>query len=324
MNISTPERSAIARAVADALVGQPLVVAYGVGVDSTAMLVGLAQRGIRPDAILFADVGGEKDETYAYIPVMNAWLLSVGFPETTVVTYRPVDFKHYPPYGSLEENCLTNGTLPSEAFGFGSCSQKWKAAPQKKWLEAWAPAVNTWAIGMKVVRAIGFDDSCADQKRRYRAESIEDARFEYWYPLQEWHWDREECKRQILAAGLPVPMKSSCFFCPNMSPVEVAALPADKLRRIVLMEARAKPRLEKIQGLWRNGIKGKKDPAKKRPGRMTDFIRERGLLPAEEIDRIEHSAPQELIDRAERFANGLEIQGWQDVFASLELGCSAV
>ena len=34
---------------------RPLMVAYGMGVDSTAMLVGLHARGIRPDAILFAD-----------------------------------------------------------------------------------------------------------------------------------------------------------------------------------------------------------------------------------------------------------------------------
>lgn len=33
----------------------PLVVSYGVGVDSTAMLVAMQQRGIRPDLILFAD-----------------------------------------------------------------------------------------------------------------------------------------------------------------------------------------------------------------------------------------------------------------------------
>ena len=42
----------------------PLVVAYGLGVDSTAMLVEFAHRGIRPDLILFADTGGEKPETY--------------------------------------------------------------------------------------------------------------------------------------------------------------------------------------------------------------------------------------------------------------------
>lgn len=305
-------------------VRQPLVVAYGAGVDSTAMLVGMVARGIKPDAILFADVGGEKTETYAYLPVINAYLSAAGFPCVTVVKYQPKNFKHYPPYASLEENCLTNGTLPSEAFGFGSCSQKWKAAPQKTWLQNWAPAAECWASGGKVLRAIGFDDSCADQKRTYRAESIADERFEYWYPLQEWHWDRAECMRQIAAAGLPIPLKSSCFFCPNMAPAEVRALPAEKLRRIVLMEARAKPRLTKIDGLWRNGVKGKKDPAKKRPGRMTDFILSERLLPAHEVHHIERNVPAELLDRAEAFANGLDVEGWDDVLGSLTDGCIAV
>lgn len=62
-----------------------LVVAYGMGVDSTAMLVGLHQRGVRPDLILFADTGGEKPETYAYLPIIQAWLERVGFPPVVVV-----------------------------------------------------------------------------------------------------------------------------------------------------------------------------------------------------------------------------------------------
>jgi hypothetical protein len=295
----------------------PLVVAYGLGVDSTAALIGLQRLGIRPDAILFAEVGGEKDETYAYLPIINEWLRRVGFPEVTVVTYRAKDFKHWPPYETLEQNCLTNGTLPSEAFGFGSCSQKWKLAPQKAWLKEWAPAVECWASGQKVLRVIGFDASGKDQARTYRAENIQDPLFEYWYPLQEWGWDREECKARIAAAGLPIPPKSSCFFCPNMSPAEVRDLPADKLRRIVLMESRAKPRLTKIEGLWRNGIKGVRDPSKKRPGAITDFIVEQGLLPAAEVDAIRERAPQELIDRNEAFANGLQVASWNEILTNL-------
>jgi len=66
--------------------GEPVVVAYGMGVDSTAMLVGWHARGLpRPDAILFADTGSEKPETYAYLDVINAWLRSIGYPEVTVV-----------------------------------------------------------------------------------------------------------------------------------------------------------------------------------------------------------------------------------------------
>lgn len=295
----------------------PLVASVGLGVDSTAMLVLFKQQGRRPDAILFANTGGEKDETLAFLPVLNAWCVSVGFPEITVVTYVPQNFKHYPPYYTLEQNCLTNGTLPSEAFGFGSCSIKWKAEPQKKWLQTWQPALDCWAAGGQVIRAIGFDASGADQKRSYAAAKIVDPLFAYWYPLQDAGWDRERCKAEIAKAGLPVPPKSSCFFCPNMSPAEILELDPKYLRRIVMMEARAKPRLRKIQGLWRNGVKGVRDPSKKRPGRMTDFIVERKLLPVAEVLAIEAGAPRELIDRAEAFANGLQVETWDALFGEL-------
>lgn len=108
---------------------QPLIVSNGLGVDSMAMLIGMAQREIRPDAILFANTFSEKDETYAYLPVVNEWCRRVGFPEVTVIEYQVKNFKNWPEYRGLEENCLTNGTLPSEAFGMGSCSEKWKQAP---------------------------------------------------------------------------------------------------------------------------------------------------------------------------------------------------
>ena len=38
-----------------------LVVSFGGGTNSTAMLVGMSERGIIPDAILFADTGGENE-----------------------------------------------------------------------------------------------------------------------------------------------------------------------------------------------------------------------------------------------------------------------
>jgi hypothetical protein len=296
-----------------------LVVAYGLGLNSTALLVGLAWRRIRPDAVTFADVGGEKDETYAYLPLMNAWLKSRDFPEVTVVRNVVKDFKHYPPYASLEENCLTNGTLPSVAFGFQmkSCSLKWKAAPQHKWMKGFAPAQEVWARGGKVVRAIGFDASPADQKRSYAAGAIDDPLYAFWYPLQEWGWDRQTCQEVIEAACLPVPPKSSCFFCPAMKIKEVRELPKDKLRRIVLMEARAEPRLTSIQGLWGNGCKGTRGGVKK-PGRMTDFIVEEGLLPADEVRRIRRRVPLELVATQEAYASGEAVPSWPEFFCGLD------
>jgi hypothetical protein len=51
------------------------------------MLVEFAHRGICPDLILFADTGGEKPETYAYLPTIQEFLSQVGFPAVTTVRY---------------------------------------------------------------------------------------------------------------------------------------------------------------------------------------------------------------------------------------------
>ena len=71
---------------------QPLVVCWGMGQDSTGMLVGMWERGIRPKLIITTDVGGERPETYAFRPVFDDWLESVGFPRS--VTVQPSDYKH--------------------------------------------------------------------------------------------------------------------------------------------------------------------------------------------------------------------------------------
>lgn len=285
-------------------VKEPLVLAYGMGVDSTAILVGWQKQGIRPDLILFADTGSEKPQTYEYLPYVQNWLASVGFPAVTVVRYQPKNFKNWPPYRTLGENCLTNGTLPSLAFGFKSCSLKWKVQPQNKFTDAWDPARVAWAAGARVTKAIGYDAGPQDSKRYAQVENALDPKYDYVYPLRDWGWDREECKARIAEAGLLVPCKSACFFCPASKPAELKDLDTTQLRSIVAMEARAKPRLREIQGLWRNGCAGKRDPAKKKPGRMTDFIRSSGLLAGAVIDEIEGSTPAELLQFQEAYAEG--------------------
>ncbi len=107
----------------------PIAVCVGVGVDSTALLIGLHQRGIRPDLLTFADTGSEKPETYQYVPVLRQWLRDVGFPDLVVVRNLCPIAKHR----SLYDNCQNNETLPSIAFGLKSCSLRWKKEPQDTW-----------------------------------------------------------------------------------------------------------------------------------------------------------------------------------------------
>jgi hypothetical protein len=251
---------------------QPLIVNLGMGVDSVAMLIGLHQRGERPDLVIFADTGGEKPETYAYQAVIDGWLERVGFPSVTVVR-RPVGPAGY---RTLEENCLRNETLPSLAFNLKGCSLKWKADAMDAWIlgiskgpnkrPAWPVMAEARARGAKAVKCIGYDAGPKDSRRGTKART-EDEHFIYRYPLREWGWDREHCILEIIAAGLPVPLKSACFFCPASQPWELywlAGTHPELFLRAVEMEDRAregKHGLHEVKGFWGRDV----EPTAKRP-----------------------------------------------------------
>jgi hypothetical protein len=258
----------------------PLIVAYGLGVDSTAMLIEFVHRSIRPDLILFADTSGEKPETYEYLPVMQRYLRQVDFPLVTTVRYQPTRAA----YDTLEGQCLHTGTLPSLAYGGKSCSLKYKRTPQDKYILEHYPPEEFVRQGKRVVRAIGFE---AGEERRTYAHVVKaiglDAReehrltwaqevqrqteqptrqqwldqhfFAYWYPLMEWGYDRERCKQIIARAGLPVPVKSACFFCPASKKHEIAWLEVhhpDLLERALAIERNAQAKLKSVKGLGRS------------------------------------------------------------------------
>lgn len=226
----------------------PLVMAYGAGANSTAMLVEFARRGIRPDLVLFADTGGEKPETYEYLCVVRPFLKRVGFPDLIVVRYRPVRAA----YSTLEGQCLHTGTLPSLAYGGRSCAAKYQVQPQDRYVRSWPPAQECWRRGGKVVKAIGYDAGPSDSRRHHHAQDDE---YRYWYPLSEWGMDRQDCVESIREAGLPVPMKSACYFCPASKRQEILWLRErhpDLLQRALQIERNAAPNLTSVRGLGRS------------------------------------------------------------------------
>ena len=56
----------------------PVVLAYGVGVDSTALLIEKHARGEAPGLVLTADTGVEKPATYEYLDVIRPWMRDRG------------------------------------------------------------------------------------------------------------------------------------------------------------------------------------------------------------------------------------------------------
>ena len=214
------------------------------GGRNMAMILGMFERGIIPNVICFSDTKGEKPETYEAIGRMTLWCLDhFGIPITTVTKTSM--------YESLEDNCLKKQMLPSAAYGFRSCSDKWKIQPMAKFMNNYAPAQAVWAAGKKVTNAIGYD---AGESRR-GANIKEDEKYRYWFPLVEWGWYLEDCVEAFKRHGLPVPPKSACYYCPSSTKAEVKALASnhpDLFARAVGMERNAAPNMQVIKGLGRH------------------------------------------------------------------------
>ena len=223
----------------------PIVWSCGYGTNSTALAVGLVEHGESYDLAMFADTGGERPELYAYQGILNAYLRFHSLPPVMTVWKKRADCTRL----TLEQDCLEQHSLPSVAYGFKTCSQKYKIAPQEKVLNHWEPAVQAWKRGEKVVKLIGYDAGEAHRATRYQGDDKYTLRF----PLIEWGWGREECIAAIARAGLPQPGKSACFFCPSSKKHEIKDL-ADKhpdlMARALVMEANAD--LTTIKGLGRN------------------------------------------------------------------------
>lgn len=218
-----------------------IVCAYGGGTNSTAMLVEIAlnRHELTPDLILFSDTGGEKPHTIEYVETFSNWLQDNNMPP--VVTVRA-------PNKTLEQDCLDRKALPSVAYGFKTCSQRWKIQPQNKFMNNWDEAKEIWKNGGKIQKLIGYD---ADEPQR--AKDFNDDKYWVSYPLIEWDWGREECLQRIKSAGLPPCGKSACFFCPSSRPSEIEELQRlypNLAQRCIEMEANAE--LTAVKGLGRS------------------------------------------------------------------------
>ena len=211
-----------------------VIASYGGGTNSTAMLIGMAKKGIKPDHILFADTGGEKQATYDYVVLFNKWLSKNNMPLIETVQYRTKDGNLL----TLEQDIINNQTLPAIAFGFKTCSQKFKIQPQEKFIKTRYP-------NDEIIHLIGFD---LGESRRVKENPLDNHTNQY--PLIEWGWDRDRCVEEIVKEGLCLPGKSSCFFCPNMKKHEILNLSDQEKERVKFIESNAKNKVE-MAGLGR-------------------------------------------------------------------------
>jgi hypothetical protein len=223
-----------------------VVFAYGGGTNSKGLGIELVKRGEPLHLTLFARAGRERARTYADVQNMSLWFSVHGYPPITEVQRVRADGRPL----TLEEDCLEKGMLPSIAYGYKTCSQKFKIQPQDKYVNHWQPALDAWERGEKVTKLIGYHAG-----ERHRAKIREDAKYTYRYPLIEWGMDYEDCVKAIAAAGLPQPGKSACVFCPSSKAWEIRALreeEPDALELALRIEENAQKNLTLVKGLGRD------------------------------------------------------------------------
>lgn len=194
----------------------PIVVAYGGGTNSVAMLCGFRERNIKPDLIIFADTGGELPHTYEHIKIMSQKTMEWwGIPiEIVHKTYQKQQT-------TLEKDCLRNKVLPSLSYGSKACSMKYKLDPKKTYVTRWLKPQNL----TEVISAVGYDAGEGHRAHNIKHKNLSKKITEsQWYPLIEWMWRRPDCVDAIKRHGLPQVGKSSCFFCPSMKLGEIIRL----------------------------------------------------------------------------------------------------
>lgn len=200
------------------------VFSYGGGVQSTAVLVLAAQGKLHYDSFLFANVGDDSENpgTIEYIRDV-----AVPYAKQNGVVLEEVrrTYLDGTPYASILQHVMTTSSIRIPVYmeggapGRRGCTNDWKRNVIAKWLkQRGATKENPATMGLGI---------SIDEYQRMRTDSgIAWELLEY--PLIDLRMNRLDCRNVITRAGLDVPPKSSCWFCPYHRTGEWKAMRRDQ------------------------------------------------------------------------------------------------
>ncbi len=215
---------------------------YGGGVQSTALLVLAARRVIDFPTFVMANVGddSENPDTLTYVRTVAAPYAAQHGIDLHVVNRLKVDGTVETLWGRLMKDGSRSLPIPvrmdNGAPGRRSCTADFKIKVTGKWAKAHGATADnpaTVAIGISADEIMR-----ANNRRTEPHERIV-------YPLvgigeeTNLRMTRQDCMTLIRSEGLPVPPKSSCFFCPFHRPsawIELRRNQPDLFDKSVLLE----------------------------------------------------------------------------------------
>ena len=207
--------------------GQPWVLSWGLGADSTAILLRwLSEPSSREFAledlvVVVAMTGDEFAETielcerHVLPGLRNAGvrLIQVARGGRRVADGVVVlDDSRHPTrlYGDgayrLSDELLSAGTVPMVAAGRRTCTAKAKAVPLDR-------VIDQLTGGGRFTHVVGFE--CGEGARAERDRSYSSVTRASRSPLIEWGWDRAACQEYLASVtGVVAWPKSCCVYCP--------------------------------------------------------------------------------------------------------------
>jgi len=164
------------------------VLSFGGGVNSTALMVLLVEQGRPLDEAVFADTGGELPPTYDYLMSVTSYLEKHEIPFRKVVSAS----------GFLYDRCMRRRVVPSQIWRW--CTRDFKIIPIHAYYRS---------LGVHINQYLGISYEERDRMRESGVPYVTNK-----YPLVSRRINRDRCVDLIIGAGLKLPVRSGCYFCP--------------------------------------------------------------------------------------------------------------
>jgi len=186
------------------------IFSFGGGVQSTAVMCLVADGRLQYDALVFANVGDDSEN-----PKTLEYIRDHARPFAEAHGIELIEVQKRNRAGELQtlrgrimtapRSVPLPAWLPSGAFGNRVCTSDFKIHVIAKYLKQQGATKDNPAV-------IGIGISL-DEFTRARSDSgIPHEVLEY--PLLDLRITRADCRKIITDHGLPIPPKSSCYFCP--------------------------------------------------------------------------------------------------------------
>jgi len=151
-------------------------------------MIYLVKKKMPLDEAVFADTGGELPETYLNIEMAKRYLGKRGIPLTIVRSKN----------GTLLDTCIRRKVIPSQVWRWST--RDYKITPIHAHYRSLKAHINEYL-------GIAYDE--IERMKANRKPYITSL-----FPLIDAEMTREDCIQLINKEGLPMPVKSGCYFCP--------------------------------------------------------------------------------------------------------------